>query len=105
MTTDNMRAFPGVSDATAAPDAQPDAAIIEFCEDLVARARAGQIRAIAVAMVKPGRVTLDGWRRADRGADCCHELMAAITYLQLRYGAQINANDERDSSPSPNGGA
>ena len=103
MTADNVRAFPGVTNASAAIDEQPDPAVVAFCEDLVALAKAGQIRAIAVAMVKPGRLTADGWRRAEHGADCAHELMAAITYLQLRYGGQINKNDERDEQPPPGG--
>lgn len=102
--SDNVRAFPGIADAKAAVDAQPDAKIVAFCEDLVTRAKAGQIRAIAVAMVKPGRLTLDGWRRSEHGADCCHELMAAITYLQLRYGHQVNISYERDETPAPQGG-
>ena len=95
--TAKIKAFPGVADSARAPDEQPDAAIIAFCEDLVVRAKVGNIRAIAVAMVQPGRVTADGWRRADHGADCCHELMAAIGYLQLRYGNQINATADREA--------
>ena len=93
----NVRAFPGTADPTKMPDDQPDAAIIAFCEDLVERAKAGKIRAIAVAMVQPGRTTADGWRRAEHGVDCCHELMAAITYLQLRYGNQINVTADREA--------
>ena len=96
----NVKAFPGVADLTKTPDEQPDIKIIAFCEDLVTRAKAGRIRAIAVAMVQPGRKTADGWRRGEHGADCAHELMAAITYLQLRYGSQSNANDARDESPT-----
>jgi hypothetical protein len=93
--SNNVRAFPGTADSAKAPDEQPDEKIIAFCEDLVARAKAGTIRAIAVALVEPGRITADGWRRSDHGADCCHELMAAITYLQLRYGNQVNLDSER----------
>jgi hypothetical protein len=88
----NIKAFPGVADSAKAPDEQPDDAIISFCEDLVKRAKAGTIRAIAVAIVQPGRVTADGWRRSGHSADCCHELMAAITYLQLRYGNQVSSD-------------
>jgi hypothetical protein len=95
--TSDVRAFPGVSDSAKASDEQPDALIVAFCEDLVARAKAGSIRAIAVAMVQPGRTTADGWRRAGHGADCAHELMAAITYLQLRYGNQVNATADREA--------
>jgi hypothetical protein len=97
MIDNNVKTFPGVSDSSKMPDEQPDEAIIEFCEDLVTRAKSGSIRAIAVAMVKNGRLTADGWRRSDHGADCCHELMAAITYLQLRYGNQINATADREA--------
>ena len=100
----SIHAFPGVVDAKSAIDEQPDSGIIEFCEDLVTRAKAGQIRAIAVALVKPGRAPADGWKRAEHSADCAHELMASITYLQLRYGGQINKNDEVDESPAPQGG-
>jgi hypothetical protein len=92
-----IKAFPGTADYAKLSDEQPDPAIIEFCEDLVARAKSGQIRAIAVAMVKPGRLTADGWRRSDYGPEIAHELMASITYLQLRYGSQINATSERDT--------
>lgn len=92
-----IRAFPGTADPTKRPDEQPDAAIVAFCEDLVERAKRGQIRGIAVAMVQSGRITADGWRREEHGADCAHELMAAITYLQLRYGCQINANSDREA--------
>ena len=95
--TDNIRSFPGIADSAKKPDEQPDEKIIAFCEDLVTRAKSGEIRAIAVAMVQSGRVTADGWRRADYGADCCHELMAAITYLQLRYGNQINTTADREA--------
>lgn len=93
--TDNVKAFPGVVDP--AKDIQPDEAVVRFCEDLVERAKSGEIRAIAVALVKHGRVTADGWRRGEYGADCAHELMAAITYLQLRYGGQINATADREA--------
>jgi hypothetical protein len=91
----NIKPFPGVADATKAPDEQPDVEVVAFCEDLVRRAKSGEIRAIAVAMVQPGRTTADGWRRSSHSADCCHELMAAITYLQLRYGNQVNTDSER----------
>lgn len=93
----DIRVFPGTSDLAKAPDEQPDAAVIAFCEDLVVRAKAGTIRSIAVAMVQPGRLTADGWRRAENGADSCHELMAAITYLQARYAARINATADREA--------
>lgn len=96
----NVRAFPGVTDAARPQDAQPDPEIIAFCEDLVERAKRGDIRAIAVAMVKPGRLTADGWRRTYQGADCCHELMAAITYLQHRFANGVNTNWEREDVPS-----
>ena len=93
--TDNIEAFPGTTDSTKSPDEQPEPNVIAFCEDLVIRAKAGQIRAIAVALVEPGRTTADGWRRSEHGADCAHELMAAITYLQLRYGNQVNEDSAR----------
>jgi hypothetical protein len=93
----DIKAFPGIADPTAEYDEQPDPLIIEFCEDLVSRAKAGQIRGIAVAMVKPGRLTADGWCRSEQGGDCCHELTAAITYLQLRYANQVNMTAERDA--------
>jgi hypothetical protein len=92
----NVKAFPGIADLAKTPDEQADASVIAFCEDLVVRAKSGEIRAIAVAIVKPGRLTADGWRRAEHGADCCHELTAAITYLQLRYANKINERAERD---------
>ncbi len=92
----NIKPFPGIADSKKAPDEQPDATIVAFCEDLVTRAKEGRIRAIAVAMVQPGRVTADGWQRGEYGADCAHELMAAITYLQLRYGCQINAAKDHE---------
>jgi hypothetical protein len=95
--SDNVKAFPGITDSEKLPEEQPDDAIIAFCEDLVRRAKTGTIRAIAVAMVQPGRITSDGWRRSDHGADCCHELTAAITYLQLRYAGQVNATADRES--------
>jgi hypothetical protein len=95
--TGEIKAFPGTADRTKLADEQPDAKIIAFCEDLVDRAKAGTIRGIAVAMVQSGRVTADGWRREEHGADCAHELMAAITYLQLRYGNQINATADRET--------
>lgn len=97
MSGGNIRTFPGTADSTKLVDEQPDAAILAFCEDLVDRAKRGQIRGIAVAMVKSGRITADGWRREEYGADCAHELMAAITYLQLRYGGQINATADREA--------
>ena len=92
----NVKAFPGIVETARTFDEQPDAAIVRFCEDLVVRAKTGGIRAIAVAMVQSGRITADGWRRASHGADCCHELTAAITYLMLRYGNQVNATADRE---------
>lgn len=96
--TAEVRAFPGVSDASLALDEQPDASVIAFCEDILERARSGSIQAIAVAMVQPGRVTADAWRRAVNGSDCAHELMAAITYLQVRYAAGANDRSESEGS-------
>ena len=95
MPENNITSFPGVVVVERVSDAQPDEKVIAFCEDLVQRAKIGAIRAIAVAIVEPGRTTADGWRRSEYGADCCHELMAAITYLQLRYGNQVNADGAR----------
>lgn len=91
----DIKPFPGVAVVERASDAQPDEEVIAFCEDLVKRAQAGTIRAIAVALVQPGRTTADGWLRSEHGADCCHELVAAITYLHLRYGSQVTADSER----------
>lgn len=91
-----IKVFPGTVNPQCAADAQPDLAIIQFCEYLTARARAGEIRAIAIAIVEPGRVTADAWRRAAFGPDTSHELMAAITYLQLRYGQEVNESAEAE---------
>lgn len=83
-----IKRFPGISDSDKAIDAQVDPEIVAFCEDLVVRAKQGDIQAIAVALVKPGRCTADGWQRTKENNG--HDLMASISYLQQRFAAQQN---------------
>jgi len=100
MTTDNVRTFPGVANPQAAVDLQPQANVIAKLEQLLERAKAGQIRAIAFTFVKPGGWLCDGWED-DSGT--VHLLMAGISYLQNRFATSVNMRDEVDASPPPQG--
>ena len=57
------------------PAEQPSREVIEFLESVLADAKRGKIRAIAVAYIGPGRITSDGY--ASDG-DTGHDLFAAI---------------------------
>lgn len=94
----DLKLFPGIVDPSSSLAEQPDQNIVVFCEDLLARAKCGEIRGIAVAVVKPGKLVIDGWQSSSNGRDCCHELMAAICYLHARYVAAVN---ERSTSETP----
>ncbi len=94
---DNVHRFPGVADSSLPAGVQPDPDVIAFCEDLLDRARAGAIQAIAVTLVKPGGYVADGWQRG--AGPWHHQLMAGITYLQNRFASQVNERDEYDAPP------
>lgn len=70
--------FPGVTLPGSPLGEQPSREVIEFLEEILADAKRGKIRAIAVAYVGPGRVTSDGY--ASDG-DSGHDLFAAINDL------------------------
>lgn len=94
-----VKLFPGTSDHAVALDQQPQADVIAFIEDLLARAKRGEIQAIAIAVVDPGKHTGDGWRCAVSAS--MHDLMASVTYLQNRMAARTNARDQADPAPKP----
>lgn len=70
--------------------AVPVAAIITRLEELLALARAGEIRAIAYAMVDPRNCTFDGWTSGEN-EPTGHALIAAVTFLQHNIVSEKNS--------------
>lgn len=62
----------------------PAADIVTRCRELLAQAERGEIRAMAVAIVRPNHETTTMYE-VPQAEPIAHELMAAITYLMHRY--------------------
>lgn len=60
--------------------------VIECLEELLARAKAGEVRAVALAYVLPEGITGTAW---NSGAASRHELTSAIAQLEFRHMAQV----------------
>lgn len=74
------------------------AEVVEKLEELLADAKRGDIRAIGVAIVRPGYNTSTMYA-VDPAEPCSHELMAAISYLQHRYAAhKVESAEPADTS-------
>lgn len=72
--------------------------IVEKLSELLEQAKLGDIRAIGVAIVRPGYTTSTMYS-AGPADPCSHELMAAITYLQHRYaGHKVDTAEAADAS-------
>jgi hypothetical protein len=66
------------------PDGQDD--IVEWLEDLLAKAKSGEIDAVAVAYVKPEHGFVTGWRGKENTRD---RLGFATNALSHRYTAWV----------------
>ena len=88
-----IRPFPGVTDVGRTAEAQPQADVIEFLTDLLARAERGEVQGVAVATVHPGHNTADGWRLGATSTATMHDLMASVTYLHNRMADSANKRD------------
>lgn len=60
---------------------EPDPELIEYLEELLERARSGNLRAIAVAQVTSERSLGSGWK----GGCDTHDMIAAIAKLSWRF--------------------
>lgn len=71
--------------------------IVARLEGLLEQAKRGDIRAMAIALVRPGYTTSTLFECGDEPLS--HELMAAITYLQHRYAAhKVETSDAADTA-------
>ena len=61
---------------------EPDQMVIDLLEDLLERAKAGDVQALAYANVAPGGAVASGWEGA--GASV-HSLGFAVSVLHHRY--------------------
>lgn len=62
------------------------AEVVERLEELLAQARAGEVRAFGIAIVRPDHHTSTMFAIGPAEM-VSHQLMAAVTYLQHRYAA------------------
>jgi hypothetical protein len=74
-----------------APAGQPDQAIIDRLEDLLARARRGEVSALAYATVSPGGHKATGWDGTQGTRD---QLGTAIAILSHRWGKSLLGDHE-----------
>lgn len=97
-----LYAFPGVAIPDRPVGAQPQPHVIAMLENLLARARTGDLQAIAVSFVNADRSVADDWRH---GSNTTHELIAGVAYLQARIMSTAIRNGEADtdSVPPPQG--
>lgn len=79
--------FPGVERTDLAVGAQPHPGVIDLLEQMLARAKAGTVQAVAIATVENNDWTGDCFHA---GNDKTHLLMAAITYLQVQFATGVN---------------
>ncbi len=86
-----VRSFPGAA-RVCAQDEAPDAQLVEFLQDLLERASAGRLRAIAVVTVVDSEHTQTAW--APAGSPFSHLIMAGIADLQYRYASFRFGDDD-----------
>lgn len=81
----NVHLFPGVYAPELPAEQQPNWPLIECLEDVLARARSGEVQAVGIAGVKADETTFTIWRR---GGYWCSSLMAgAMLHLLFNYAA------------------
>jgi hypothetical protein len=68
---------------------QPSPEVIAVLEKHLEEAKAGRIRAVGIAVVNADDTTGTEWV-FDPEEVVCHQLMAAMTYLQNRYACHRN---------------
>jgi hypothetical protein len=73
------------------PAGEPVPLVVEFVESLLARAKSGDMRAIAVAYVKGNRVPADGWERERTDGSLTFILHSAIACLMGEFTDEMNA--------------
>ena len=98
--SDNVTPLPGARIDIRPQDPGPQAGVVTFLEDLLARARAGNVQAIAVTFVTPSGRCCDAWQQNDAGTSY-NDLAAGLLYLTQRYAAGINENDVLDTWTPP----
>lgn len=96
----NIVLFPGTPAPELPVNLQPEASIVELLEGLLARARTGELRAVAAAYVKTGDYTSFNWAL---GILSTHQLCAAISDLGYAYSASRDkAATEVETVPGDN---
>lgn len=97
--TAEIKTMPGVQRDLPAR-MQPDPVMIDRLERALAHARAGTLRAFAIAMVMSDGTTADGWTVAESADDQDHLLVASVCYLQHRLAAHKNAHADKLGDPA-----
>lgn len=82
-----------------AGDSEPNPDVIAVLERFLADARSGNLQAVAVAGVRVGGVTTQGWTLGSYPHT--HALMAAISYLHARYAAAQSCESHSPYVDSP----
>lgn len=82
------------------PTGQPVADVVQLLEELLERARAGELRGIAYATVERDGAVCHGWTRAGRDgggargvAPELHGLASGILVLALRYARVMHPEE------------
>ena len=68
------------------PPGQPNQDLIDTLERLLAEAKSGDLRALAIATVREGNITGTGWDGSDGTR---HPLSSAIMMLHSRYASAL----------------
>ena len=85
--SEKVVALPGIVQPKRAAAAQkPDVSVVEALENMLQRARAGQVVGIAMVCLEPGGVIGDTWRCSPDVS--AHLLVAGMTYLLHEMCAQ-----------------
>ena len=77
--------------------AEPSTELIEVVEDLLRRARAGDIQAICYATVRGNGNVSTGWHGADLGHT--HKMAAGISFLEHRFHAECPIHEDVPEFP------
>jgi hypothetical protein len=72
------------------PPGQPVPEVIDFLERILARAKSGDIRAVAVAYVRGNGMTADGWYSDRNDGKLTFILHSAIACLMGDFTADLN---------------
>lgn len=97
---DNVKAFPGVSAPDQELGLQPVEQVVEYLADMLAKAKAGKIRAIAFAYVKPCGNPSHGWAGIRSGGATMYALHSGLMIACTSFAVELDA-DSTDSPSEP----